>query len=525
MLHASCKICRQGKTPIFHGLEVFVHGLHLCTMKVPADLDFTNSYARLPAAFYSRVRPAPLANTRLLSFNTAAAGLLDLSPDVATQDDFLRCLSGEDSLPGSDPLAMLYAGHQFGHFVPQLGDGRAILLGEIRNRRNELWEIQLKGSGLTAYSRRGDGRAVLRSSIREYLCSEAMHGLGIPSSRALCLFGSDEEVWREQPETGALLVRLAPSHVRFGSFEVFYHRHQYDHLQQLADHIIDLHYPALREEENPGLALFAEVVARTARLIAHWQAVGFAHGVMNTDNMSILGLTIDYGPFAFLDDFDPGLVCNHSDHQGRYAFDRQASIAHWNLSCLGQAMLPLFGEPLERGAEQANAILETYPALFHAHYRKLMQDKLGLREAMTAGEPLLADLLGLLAGQKIDYTCFFRALGNFSSCNPDDNAVLEEIFADKAAWQSWATDYRQLLQAEQSDDAARGRRMAGCNPKFILRNYLAQQAIDKALQGDNSEIDTLLMLLQSPCEEHEGYSSYAAPPPEWGRRMRISCSS
>lgn len=498
---------------------------HVDTMRRLEQLNFSNSYARLPAPFHSRLQPTPLEGTRLLSFNPAAAELLDLDPVEALRPEFTRWLSGQAPLPGSEPLAALYAGHQFGHYVPQLGDGRAILLGEVQNRRGERWEVQLKGAGPTPYSRRGDGRAVLRSSIREYLCSEAMHGLGIPTTRALCLFGSDEEVGREEMETGALLVRLAPSHVRFGSFEVFYYRRQFDHLRRLADYVIAHHYPELREDENPYLALFREVTARTARLIAQWQAVGFAHGVMNTDNMSILGLTLDYGPYAFLDDFDPALVCNHSDYQGRYAFDRQPDIAHWNLSRLGQALLPLLGEPAESGVEQANAVLDTYAPAFHAHYQALMAGKLGLHEQRAGDAPLLHDLLQLLAAQHTDYSNFFRTLGRFDSAPEACNEPLRDLFVEREAFDRWAQDYRTRLRAEQSDDAARRRAMDRINPRYVLRNYLAQQAITRAQQGDNGEIDHLLRLLQAPFDEHLGQEAYAAPPPDWGRRLTISCSS
>ncbi len=498
---------------------------HVEGMRRLDQLNFSNSYARLPEPFHTRLQPTPLEGTRLLSFNPAAAELLDLDPLEALRPEFTSWLSGQDPLPGSEPLAALYAGHQFGHYVPQLGDGRAILLGEVQNRRGERWEVQLKGAGVTPYSRRGDGRAVLRSTIREYLCSEAMHGLGIPTTRALCLFGSEEEVGREELETGALLVRLAPSHVRFGSFEVFYYRRQFDHLRRLADYVIAHHYPELRDEANPYLELFRAVTLRTARLIAHWQSVGFAHGVMNTDNMSILGLTLDYGPYAFLDDFEPGLVCNHSDYQGRYAFDRQPDIAHWNLSCLGQALLPLLGEPVEAAAEQANAVLGEYAPAFHAHYQERMQRKLGLRAPRPGDDLLLQDLLQLLAANRVDYSNFFRALGEFDSAPGARNAVLRDLFPDRPAFAHWAADYRSRLAADQGEDAARRAAMARVNPKYVLRNYLAQQAISRAQQGDTSEIERLLRLLQAPFDEHPGDEAYTAPPPDWGRRLAISCSS
>jgi hypothetical protein len=498
---------------------------HVEAMRVLEQLHFSNSYARLPDTFHTRLRPTPLAGSRLLSFNPAAAALLDLDPAEALRPEFTRYLSGAAPLPGSEPLAALYAGHQFGHYVPQLGDGRAILLGEVQNSRGERWEMQLKGAGLTPYSRQGDGRAVLRSSIREYLAGEAMHGLGIPTTRALCLFGSDEEVWRETLEKGALLVRLAPSHVRFGSFEVFYYRRQFEPLRRLADYVIEHHYPQLGEEKDRYLALFREVTARTARLIALWQAVGFAHGVMNTDNMSILGLTLDYGPYAFLDDYDPGLICNHSDYQGRYAFDRQPAIAHWNLSRLGQALLPLLDGTPQAAAERANAVLEEYQDIYARHYHAAMADKLGLRETRPGDAALMGELLGLLAADRVDYTGFFRALGRYDSAAGAADTALRDLFLQRDAYDRWAAAYTARLRAEQSDDAARRQAMDRVNPRYILRNYLAQQAISRAEQGDYDEIGRLLRLLQAPFDEHPDLAAYAAPPPEWGRRLAISCSS
>ena len=494
-------------------------------MRALENLNFSNSFARLPEHFYTRLRPTPLENSYLISLNPAAAELLDLAPTEALRPEFTRYLAGLAPWPGSEPLAAVYAGHQFGNYVPQLGDGRAILLGEVLNGRGERWEVQLKGAGLTPYSRSGDGRAVLRSTIREYLCSEAMHGLGIPTTRALCMFGSDEEVYRESIETGALLVRLAPSHVRFGSFELFYYRDRHEPLRQLADYVIDHHYPQLREHEQPYRALFEQVLQRTAALIAQWQQVGFAHGVMNTDNMSILGITLDYGPFGFLDDFDPGYICNHSDYAGRYAFDQQPQVGRWNLSRLGQAMLPLFDERLEAGAEWANAALGDYRSVFNEQYQMRMHAKLGLRDTRQEDAALLRRLLDLLAENHVDYTNFFRALGRFDSAADARNSELRDMFIDRPAFDAWTVDYRTRLLAEQSNDDARRRAMERTNPKFILRNYLAQQAIADAERGDYTEIEHLLQLLQNPFDEHHGQERYTAPPPDWGRQLAISCSS
>ncbi len=495
-------------------------------MKNLSSLNFSNSFSRrLNDTFYTRLTPTPLQRSHLVAFNSQASGLIDLAPEEAHQAEFVHYFGGHRPLPGSDPVAMLYAGHQFGHYVPQLGDGRALLLGEVTNGRGDRWELQLKGSGITPFSRRGDGRAVLRSTVREYLCSEAMHGLGIPTTRALCMIGSEEEVYRERIEKGAMLVRMAPSHVRFGSFEVFYYRRQFEHIQTLADYVIEHHYPQLTEKPERYLELFREVTRRTAELISHWQQVGFAHGVMNTDNMSILGLTLDYGPFGFLDDYDPGFICNHSDYSGRYAFDRQPRIGRWNLSCLGQAMLPLFNGAPEEAATQANAVLDEYEPHFNRHYARGMRHKLGLNSREESDVELAVELLSLMQGSAVDYTRFFRALCDFDSNRGAKNSMLRNQFINREAFDAWADRYASRLRREESNDALRREIMNRVNPKFILRNYLAQQAIDKAEAGDYSEIETLHNVLQNPFDEQPDYEAYAEAPPDWGKTLEISCSS
>lgn len=494
--------------------------------RTPADLSFDNTFARLPEGFHARVRPTPLAATRLVSISPAAAALLDLAPQSLAQSLAADWIAGNRQWPGTDPVAMCYAGHQFGHYVPQLGDGRAIVLGEVRAADGVHWELQLKGAGLTPFSRDGDGRAVLRSTIREYLCSEAMHALGIPTTRALCLFDSDEEVYRERIERGALLLRMAPSHVRFGSFEVFFYRGQYAQLRRLADYVIGHDFPALRDASQPYLALLREVVDRTARLMAQWQLVGFAHGVMNTDNMSVLGLTLDYGPFGFMEAYDPGFVCNHSDHHGRYAFDRQPSIGLWNLSCLAQAMLPLFdADDGEAAAEQARDALSGYEPALVAAYSAGMRAKLGLRDAGAGDDDLGARLLSLMAAGGVDYTNLFRDLGALRVDDPTGETPLRDRFVDRAAFDAWAADYRARLRGEGGDDVARRAAMDAVNPRYVLRNYLAQQAIERAEAGDYDEIDRLQTLLSRPFDEQVGMDSYAAEPPDWGRGLEVSCSS
>ena len=483
-------------------------------------LSFDNSYARLPEAFYSKLSPTCFAAPpSLISFNPAAAELIGLDPGEAKRPEFAGVFGGSLLVPGMEPLAMLYSGHQFGVYVPQLGDGRAILLGEVRNERGEKWDLHLKGAGLTPFSREGDGRAVLRSTIREYLCSEAMHGLGIPTTRALCIVGSDDKVYREQIETGAMLLRMAPSHVRFGTFEIFYYRKQHEQLAILADYVIANHFPHLIDAPDKYERFFTEVVERTAKLIAQWQAVGWSHGVMNTDNMSIHGITLDYGPFGFMDDYDPGFICNHSDHNGRYAFNQQPYIGLWNLSCLAQALLPLAAK------EDLKAALDRYTPLCERRYMELMQEKFGLSEEQENDALLIQDLLSLMQGSHVDYTSFFRALGSFSSQAGSPNEPLRDFFLDREAFSRWAKRYADRLCREKSNDEERSSRMNLVNPKYVLRNYLAQQAIEKAQQKNFSEIDRLLTLLQNPYSDQPGMDAYAVPPPNWGKHLSVSCSS
>jgi serine/tyrosine/threonine adenylyltransferase len=484
------------------------------------SLSFDNSYARLPEAFYAKLNPTPFDSPPyLVHANRAAAELLDLDPEQFARPEFAGLFGGSMLAPGMEPLAMLYAGHQFGVYVPQLGDGRAILLGEVKNDRGERWDLHLKGAGMTPFSRDGDGRAVLRSTIREYLCSEAMHGLGIPTTRSLCIVGSDDKIYREQIETAATLLRMAPSHVRFGTFEIFYYRKQYEHLTVLADYVIDQFFPHLGTAREKYARFFSEVVERTAKLIARWQAIGWAHGVMNTDNMSILGITLDYGPFGFIDDYDAGFVCNHSDHNGRYAFNQQPYIGLWNLSCLAQVMLPLAEK------EALKAGLDTYTPTFELEYLRLMRAKLGLQEERGGDEELVRDLLGLLQGSHTDYTIFFREIGTFSSAEGATNEKLREHFLNRERFDEWMARYCDRLRMEQSRDDDRRLHMNRVNPKYVLRNYLAQIAIEKAQQKDFSEIDRLLTPLRSPFSDQPGMDGYAAPPPNWGKHLSVSCSS
>jgi uncharacterized protein YdiU (UPF0061 family) len=479
---------------------------------------FDNRFARLPPAFYRRVQPTPLANPYLVSVSEDAAALLDLDAATCRNEKFLDLLAGNWLPPGAEPLAMLYAGHQFGTFVPQLGDGRAILLGEILNQCGERWQLQLKGAGLTPFSRTADGRAVLRSTVREYLCSEAMHALGVPTTRALGMAGADEPVYRETPETAAVVMRIAPSFVRFGSFEVFYARREHERLRQLADHVIEEHYPQCAGGPQAYEKFLIEVIERTACLIAHWQVVGFCHGVMNTDNMSILGLTLDYGPFGFMEAFNPGHICNHSDDQGRYSYDNQPYIGLWNCSRLAQALTPLVD------AEKCNAALARYEGVYLTAYAAHMRAKMGLAQAMDGDDALANDLLALLAEYGTDYTIFFRALSTFDLSG--NNATLRDLMVNREAFDRWTVRYAARLNAENSFAAERRLRMNRVNPKYVLRNHLAQVAIEKSSKNkDFSEIDRLLAVLRRPFDEQPEFDSYAEPPPDWAKDIAVSCSS
>ncbi|MGD8884804.1 MAG: YdiU family protein [Gammaproteobacteria bacterium] len=495
------------------------------------SLPLSNHFTSLGEAFFSRVQPTPFETPpRLVHYNEQAGELLDLDPALlhtpGGQQRIAEIFSGKTSLSDADSIAMLYAGHQFGHYVPQLGDGRAIIIGETVNQRGERWEIQLKGSGLTPYSRDGDGRAVLRSAIREYLCSEAMHGLGIPTTRALCIIGSDDEVYRERIEPGAMMTRLAPSHLRFGSFEVFFYRDQYDHIRTLADFVIQHFHKELTGQPDRYANWLEIVIESTAALIAQWQAVGFSHGVMNSDNMSILGLTIDYGPFGFMEAYDPGYICNHSDHHGRYAYRQQPDIGLFNLTCFAQAILPLLSDNPDEAVTIAKDKLGTYHERYNQHFASRMRAKLGLNQAMDEDEALVQDLFALMAKDRVDFTIVFRRLCDFSTDPNSDNQPVRDLFLQRQAFDQWARRYRQRLLKENSSDRSRQQQLLRTNPKYVLRNYMAETAIRKAQdEQDFSEIDRLLNLLLSPFDEWPEHDKYAGHPPDWASQISVSCSS
>lgn len=483
-----------------------------------AALPFENSYARLHPACYEVVDPTPLPDPYLVAFNPTAAELLGLDPSEAAHPDLAQYLSGNRRLPGSEPIAQAYAGHQFGVWVPQLGDGRAFLLGEVRGPQGDPWDLHLKGAGRTRFSRFGDGRSVLRSAVREYLAGEALHGLGIPTTRALAIVGSAFPVEREQIETAATLLRLSPSHVRFGTFQYFAARNELDRLRELADYVIRRHFPELAG--TGYLGWFGEVCRRTARLMAQWMAAGFAHGVMNTDNMSVLGLTLDYGPYGFLDEYDAGFICNHTDTGGRYAFEQQPGVGLWNCARLGEALLPIAGEPME----QWQAALEEYWPAFAAAYPGLMLGKLGLSGTptdSTADARLVADLLVVLQAEQADYTAFFRKLCGFCG----GHETLAPGVAGSPAMRAWLERYGARVRAEGGDDTERAERMRRVNPKYVLRNWIAQEAIEQAQAGRFGLIEELRRLFADPFAEHPELERFAEPPSGAAREIAVSCSS
>jgi uncharacterized protein YdiU (UPF0061 family) len=502
-----------------------------------------DSFAQLGPEFFTRLPAQPVPAPYLVGYARETGTLLGFEPEIATQASsaaaFAELFSGNASrapdagaLPLPLPFATVYSGHQFGVWAGQLGDGRALTLGEVAHA-GARYEVQLKGAGHTPYSRMGDGRAVLRSSIREFLCSEAMHHLGIPTTRALCVIGSDLPVRREEIETAAIVTRVAPSFVRFGHFEHFYANDRPDLLARLADHVIARFYPHCRASQDPYLALLEAVVRNTAELLAQWQAVGFCHGVMNTDNMSILGLTIDYGPFGFMDGFDTNHICNHSDTQGRYAYRVQPQAAYWNLFCLAQALLPLLGRPAgtdaagadERALADAQRTLEGYKGIFAKAFEGCMRAKLGLETARDGDEVLIDRLFDIMNANHADFTLTFRNLARVSKHNAGGDAAVRDLFLDRAAFDAWAADYRLRLAAEAREDGPRAAAMNAVNPKYVLRNHLAEQAIRQARQKDFSEVARLLEILRQPFDEQPEAEAYAALPPDWASSLEVSCSS
>jgi len=476
------------------------------------ELRFDNSFAALGDAFSERRTPAGIAGARLVAFSPEAGALIDLRPGEERRAEFADLVSGNALVPGMEPVAGLYGGHQFGVWAGQLGDGRAILLGEVRNDRDEPWELQIKGGGVTAFSRFADGRAVVRSTIREFLASEAMHALGVPTTRALAMAAGDEPVLRERVERAATVIRMAPTFVRFGSFEIFHYRKRHAEVKALADYVIDRFYPECGDGDDRYARFFATVVERTAALMAQWQAVGFAHGVMNTDNFSILGLTLDYGPYGFLETYEPGFVCNHSDESGRYAFDRQPTIGLWNCHALAEALSSL----IERDA--LDAALARYEHAYRTTLLALLRAKLGVLDARDDDAELVVELFGLLEARRVDWTNFWRALSH-----ADASALA--LLGDDESSRAWLARYARRAEGDPRAGAARRAAMRATNPKYVLRNWVAQEAIAACESGDDSVVGEVLDVLRAPFDEHVEHAAWTQAAPAQYAGLSVSCSS
>ncbi len=493
-------------------------------MKIFEDLVLAHYYAQLPAELFSRHSPEPLKNNTLVHVNQSVADLLEIDVKEFERDDIVALLTGVSTKLDYQNIAMCYSGHQFGHFAGRLGDGRAILLAEVHTGKNGKFDLHLKGSGQTLYSRNADGKAVLRSSIREYLCSEAMFHLGIDTTRALCLMASDEPVYREQIETAAMVLRVAPTHVRFGHFEYAYYAQKYDYLRDLANYVIEHHYPELEKNADGYLALLRQAIKKTAKMIAQWQCVGFMHGVMNTDNMSILGLTLDYGPFGFMDAFDAGFICNHSDHEGRYRYENQPEAGLFNISCLAQAFLPILDQNMEQAVVKAKAEINQFQILYEQFYARFMAEKLGFVSVHSKDSGLIDEMFYLMQRDCVDFTIFFRSLSQEN--NEKNQHVTKALFVQDKRFEEWFLAYQQRIELDALDCVQRSEMMKAVNPKYVLRNYLAEQVIRKAEdEGDFSALDRLMTVLAKPFDEQPEFEIYAAKPPEWSKALSVSCSS
>lgn len=487
-------------------------------MNALGELALQHRFAELGAPFHCPTRIQALQDAHVIHINSNVQKLLGLKSATAKElESYADYFGGGKPMGQARPIATAYAGHQFGIFVSQLGDGRVSLLGEARGTDGQSYELGLKGSGATDFSRGGDGRAVLRSTIREYLCGEAMHALGIPSTRGLAIIGSSTPVQRETLESAAVLARIARTHIRFGHFEYYYYRHEHKHVKRLADFVLEQYFPDLKRDDEGYVELYRSAVKSTARMIAGWQAMGFAHGVMNTDNMSILGETLDYGPYGFMERFDPQWICNHSDVRGRYAWNRQPTVGLWNLAALGQALSKLIDEKTLKES------LSEYEAELTRHWLSRMQARMGLLHNEDGDMKLLTDWLDMLQQQQCDYHRSFRALNTLAE--GEHGEQLDACPHRDERFEQWCECYRARLERE-NQSVQRRTLMENANPLYVLRNYLAHQAITRATEeGDYSEIERLLTLMQSPYREVTGSEQYTQSAPDWAHDLELSCSS
>jgi uncharacterized protein YdiU (UPF0061 family) len=480
-------------------------------------MEFKNSYKNLSDAFYQEISPTPVKEPKLIKFNSDLAK--ELKIEIKDADLYF---SGNKLFNGSEPIAQAYAGHQFGSFVPQLGDGRAILLGELIDIHGQKRDLQLKGSGRTKFSRGGDGRAWLGPVMREYLVSEAMHKLNIPTTRALAAVETGEEIYRDQALPGAILTRVAKSHIRVGTFEYFAYQGELKLLEELVDHVIEFHYPEISNSENKFLALIEAISKKQAQLIAAWMSIGFIHGVMNTDNTSITGETIDYGPCAFMDFYDPKTVFSSIDHYGRYAYQNQTSIAFWNLGCLANTLIPLIDKDENKAIELVKQSIEVFKLEFEANFSEKLYSKLGIFNKKDEDEKLLESFIALMQSNKADFTLSFRFLTDILSAN--DKSRFVDLFEDKEGLDDWLNAWQQRLASE--DHLELSEKMNKINPIYIPRNFLVEEMIEKAhLEKDFSYFEKLLAVLEEPFIEKPELESYAYAPQQKESQYQTFCGT
>ena len=485
-------------------------------MNVPSPVDqffaFDNTYAKLPDRFYARLSPTPVKQPALIKLNHKLATELGLDPDALSDPDAIEVFAGNRLPRGSDPIAMAYAGHQFGNWVPQLGDGRAILLGELTDLNGIRRDVQLKGSGPTPFSRMGDGRAAIGPVLREYIISEAMSALDIPTTRSLAAVTSGERVFREAALPGAVLTRVAQSHIRVGTFQFFAARQDNEALRLLADHVIARHYPALKDSTMPYHDLLQAVMHRQSELVAKWMGVGFIHGVMNTDNMSIAGETIDYGPCAFVDGFHPDTVFSSIDQMGRYSYRNQPRIAQWNLARFAQCLLPLLDEDHDKAIEAAQTAIDSYPDIYQPKWLDIMRAKIGLTDARDGDQELIQNLLEVMAEHKSDFTLTFRDLSFAATDTPIEQWRVRSHFDNPVAFDTWAAQWVSRLETDGNSEAQRQSTMQSTNPRFIPRNHRVEEALAAAQSGDYQPFEKLVAVLAKPYDEQPDNIVYATPP-------------